>query len=219
MVLHHGIGLEHIAADLATPFDPLHLPFDLGHLLLPFPLLELDELALKHTHGHLFVLELAALILALDHNARRQVGQADGGAGLVHVLAACAAGPIGIHPHLVHVDLHVVGILVEDGGHIQGGEGGMPPAGGIEGGHAHQPVHALFRLQVAVGAIPLDLEGDVFDARLFPVQVIQFLDRITFLFAVAAIHPVQQGHPVLGLRAPRPRVKGQHRVAAVIGAF
>ena len=33
MVLDHGVGLEYIGADLAAPFDLLHLALDVGHLL------------------------------------------------------------------------------------------------------------------------------------------------------------------------------------------
>ena len=59
-------------------------------------LLELVELRGEHHHAALAVLELAALRLAEHHDARGQVGQADGGGGLVDVLAAGAAGAAGL---------------------------------------------------------------------------------------------------------------------------
>jgi hypothetical protein len=42
------------------------------------------------------VLVLAALVLALDHDAGRQVGDADRRLGLVDVLAAGAGGTVGV---------------------------------------------------------------------------------------------------------------------------
>ena len=53
-------------------------------------MLPLQQPRLEHLHGQLAVLVLRALVLALDHDARRQVGQADGRVGLVDVLAAGA---------------------------------------------------------------------------------------------------------------------------------
>ena len=59
----------------------------------------------QHLHGLGLVLVLRAVVLALDHDAGRQVGDADGGIGLVDVLAAGAAGPVGVDAQVGRVDV------------------------------------------------------------------------------------------------------------------
>src|SRR5262249_52838985 len=61
-----------------------------GALLLR--LLDLEEARLEHAHRLRLVLDLAALVLALHDEARRQVGQADGGVGRVDALTARSRG-------------------------------------------------------------------------------------------------------------------------------
>ena len=78
VVLHKRVGLEHIGADLAAPFDLFHFALDLRHLFHPLAFLELEEFTAQDAHGHLLVLQLAALVLALYHDAGGQMGNADG---------------------------------------------------------------------------------------------------------------------------------------------
>src|SRR5207249_4022365 len=65
---------------------------------------------LEDSHRRIAVAELRALVLALDDDARRQVGDADRRVGGVDPLAPGAGGPEDVHPDLVlpHADLHVV---------------------------------------------------------------------------------------------------------------
>ena len=49
-------------------------------------------------------------------------------------------------------------------------ERSVPPRVGIERRDAHQPVHADFGLQQAVGVLAVDFEGDRLDARAFAFQ-------------------------------------------------
>ena len=66
---------------------------------------------------------------------------------------------------------------VDLGHDLQGGEGGVAAAGGVEGGDAHQPVDARLALQVAVGVLALDQDGGALEAGLVAVQIVQDLVR------------------------------------------
>ena len=84
--------VEHVGADLVAP---AHVGLGiLEHLRRRIALvhLELVELGLEHLHRGGAVLVLAALVLAGHDDARGQVAEAHRRLGLVHVLAAGAAG-------------------------------------------------------------------------------------------------------------------------------
>ena len=122
----------------------------------------------------LLVLELGLLVLALDHDARRIVGDAHGGVGAVHVLAAGAAGAEHVDAQvlLLDVDLDVrVNVRV----HVHRGKGRVPAARGVKGRDADQPVDARLALEQAEGVRPGDLQGDALDARLVAVEPVQFV--------------------------------------------
>lgn len=55
-VLHELVGLHHVAADLASPFDAFLGAFDLVELLALLLQLDLVELRFQHLHGLLAVL-------------------------------------------------------------------------------------------------------------------------------------------------------------------
>src|SRR5881397_2058448 len=85
--------------------------------------------------------------------------------GLVHVLAAGAAGPVRVDAQvvLVHLDLAV---LAQERGRDHLGEGRVAPVRLVEGREADEPVLAALRLQHAVGVLALDREGGGLEARL-----------------------------------------------------
>ena len=112
--------------------------------------LQVVEAGLEHLHGHLAVADLAALVLAGDHDAGGQVGDAHRGVGHVDVLAARAARAVGVDAQVLVLDLDL-DVLVDLRPGEHGGEGGVAPGGGIEGADAHEPVHADLRRKVAVG--------------------------------------------------------------------
>ena len=95
----------------------------------------------------------------------------------------------------------------------------MPLAERVEGRYAHQPVHSLFGLQVAVGVIALYLEGYVLYARLVPRQIVQLPDGPAPVLAVSGVHSVQYGYPVLSLCSAGARMEGQYGVEPVIRAL
>ncbi len=140
---------------------------------------------------------------------------AHGGVGLVDVLAARAGGAVGVNPDVLHVDFDLP-VVLQHRRHVQGSEGGVPPGVGVEGADANQAMDALFPAQVAVGVVPVHLEGNGLDARLVALQVIQQRDLETHFLTVAHVHPVEHLRPVLGFGAARAGVEGQHGVALVI---
>src|SRR5512145_3370068 len=133
--------VEHVRADLVSPADVgLRL---LELLLLGLALAHLELVELRREHGHRLgaVAVLRAVVLALHHDVRRQVGDAHRAVGAVDVLAAGARGAVGVDAQVggVHLDLDR---LVDLGVDEHAGEGGMPAGIGVERALAHQAVHA-----------------------------------------------------------------------------
>ena len=215
VILHHGVGLEYVGTDLVAPADFLHLSTNAGKLLRVFLLLEHIQLRLQHLHGLILVLELGSLVLALHHDSGRKVGNTDGGGRLVDVLSACAAASVGIDPQILIVDLHVQ-ILFDVRHDIQRHKGSLPFSLGVEGRDSHQTVHALFRLEIAVGVFPVHLKGDGFDARLIAVQIIQDLYAEALFLGPSGIHAVEHAAPVAALRSARTGVQFQNRIVFII---
>ncbi len=99
--------VEHVRADLVAPADVGLLVLEHARGGVALVDLELVELRLQHLHRGRAVLVLAALALAGDDDARRQVPQAHRGIGLVDVLAARPARAVGVHLDVGRVDLDV----------------------------------------------------------------------------------------------------------------
>src|SRR5437879_973148 len=72
---------------------------------------EFEQLRLQHVERARAVLQLAALVLASDDDAGRQVGEAYGGVGRVDALPAGTARPVDVDANLVLGYLDVVGLL------------------------------------------------------------------------------------------------------------
>ena len=79
MVFDHGIWLEYIGTNLASPSIVLYISPDTGSLGSLLLLLEQEQLGLKHLHGLILVLELGPLILAGNHGSAGEMGDTDGG--------------------------------------------------------------------------------------------------------------------------------------------
>ena len=144
MVLNHGIRMEHIAADLAAPFNLFHIAGNFRLFFFTLALLELQQFTFQHAHCRFTVLDLAALVLALYHDACRNMRNADGRFRFIDVLAAGAAATVGIHPQLVHIDLYLI-VVFDHRHHIQRSKRRMTASGRIKRGNTHQPMHAFFR--------------------------------------------------------------------------
>ena len=164
-VLDHLIRLQDVASDLVAPRD-LPAFVELLKIGLPLTDFELIELGLEHLHRRRAILVLAALDLAADDDAGGDVGHADGAVGLVDVLAAGAAGAVGVDPEVLVEDFDL-DVVVELGNDFDRGEAGLASRLGVEGADAHEAVHALLGLEVAVGVGAADDQRGGLDAGFF----------------------------------------------------
>jgi len=133
-------------------------------------------------------------------DAGREVGDAHGGVGLVDVLAAGAAGPVGVGAHIRRVDLDLDGVVDHriDPGR---GETGVPLGRRVIGADAHQPVHPRLGLQPAVGVGALDQQGGGLDAHLVAAGLLDQLHAVAVGVGPARVHAQQHVGPVAGLGA------------------
>ena len=141
VVLHQLIGLQHVAADLAAEGDVLLGAADLIELGLLLFQLQVVEPGPQHLHGHVAVLVLRPLVLARDHDAGRQVGDAHRRVGLVDVLAAGAARSVGVDPQVLLVDVDV-DVVLDLGPDVDRGERRVAARRLVERRDAHQAVDA-----------------------------------------------------------------------------
>ena len=111
VVLDALLGVEGVGADLAAEVDLRCSPRERRELLLALLPLVLVEPRAQHLHRRRPVLVLRALVLALHHDAGRDVGQAHGGVGLVHVLPARAARAVGVDAQVLLLDLDLDGVV------------------------------------------------------------------------------------------------------------
>ena len=99
---------------------------------------------------------------------------------------------------LVDLDVdRVVDHRIDPGGR----EAGVPPRVRIERRDAHQPVHARFGLEPAIGVRAADLEGGGLDAGLFAGALLLELDLVAVRLRPAHVEPQQHLRPVLALGA------------------
>jgi hypothetical protein len=98
VILHHPVRVQHVRPNLVAEADLGLALRERVHPLFLFADFELVQARLEELHRRGLVLVLRALVLTRDHDPRGQVGQAHGGVGLVDVLAAGAARPIGVDP-------------------------------------------------------------------------------------------------------------------------
>ena len=218
VVVDHGVRLEDVGADLVAPGVVGLGGLDLGPrrlLLLQLPLVERGP---QHLHRGRLVLALAPLLLAGDDEPGRDVGEPHRGRGLVDVLAAGARGAEDVHldVFVAEVDLdRVVDVGIDE--HRR--EGGVPPRLRVERRDAHQPVHALLRLEEAVGVLALDLERDRLDPRLFARLRSRIGDLEAVALGPADVHPHEHLGPVLRLGAAGAGMDGEDGVARVVRAL
>jgi len=216
VVLDHLVGLEDVGADLVAPGDPSLLIVGLGGGRLPFGDLALVEFGFEHLEGGGPIPMLAPVALALDHDARGQVANADGRVGLVDVLTTRAAGAVRVHMQVFVPQLDL-DLFVKDRGHIDSSEGRVSAAARVEGGDAHQPVHSHLALEIAVGSVTLDREGDTLQPSFLVGGELLHCDGIARLLKVAGVHPQQHLGPVAALRTPGSGLDLEIGPAVVVG--
>src|SRR5690606_1875503 len=159
--------------------------------------------------------ELAALVLARHHDAGRLVRDAHCGARLVDVLTTRAGRAIYVDAKVLVLDVDLDRII-DDRVDEHTRERRMTTTLRIDRRYAHEPVHALLRLQVAVRILALDLQRHALDARLFARLKVQRRHLETVALRPALIHAHEHLRPVLRLRATGARMDCEQRVAAVI---
>ena len=151
------------------------------------------------------VLVLAALVLALDDDVGRQVGDANRAVGGVDVLPAGPARPVGVDLELALVDLDV-DVVVDLGIDPHRGEAGVAPRRAVERADPDQPVHPAFGLGIAIGVLALDQQRRRLDPRLLAGMVVDQLDLHAVPLGPAGIHPLQHAGPVLALGPAGPGI-------------
>ena len=199
-VLGHAVGLQDVAADLRAELDVELGVFELAADLFLLVELVLVEARAEEFHRLLFVLVLGALVLTAGDEACWKVGDADGGVGGVDVLAALAAGAVG-------VDAQVFGLDVDDDGVVDlgrdedRGETGVAALGRVEGRDADEAMDAGFSTEETEGEVAGDREGGGLDSGLVAVLDFVYLNLEVLALAPADVHAHEHLGPVLGLGA------------------
>ena len=139
--------------------------------------------------------------------------QADRGFGLVDVLSAGAARAQGVDAHVGFLDVDLDAV-VDHRIDVDAGKRRMPARVGVIRRDTHQPVHAVFGLQPAIGIAALDLQGRGLDAGFFAERLLHHLDLETVLLGPARIHAQQHIGPVLALGAAG---AGMHFEIGIVG--
>ena len=214
-VLHQFVGLHHVAADLAAPFDAFLGTLNFVELRALLLQLDLVELRFQHLHGLLAVLRLRAGHLALDDDAGGVVVQAHGRLHLVDVLSAGTAAAVGVPRDVRRTDFDL-DVVVDDGISEDGGEGGVSPRRGVERRDAHQPVHAILALEEAVGVGALDFDGRGFDAGHVTFLTVDEFHGEVVALGPAHVHTQEHLGPVAAFGAARAGVDVQDRVERVL---
>src|SRR5207302_6678153 len=101
VVFDQRVRVEDVRSDLIAPGGVAVLPAQGGELLLLLLVLQFVEPRLEQFHRGELVGVLRALVLTLHDDPGGHVGNAHRRLYLVHVLAAGAAGAVGIDPQIV----------------------------------------------------------------------------------------------------------------------
>ncbi len=145
----------------------------------------------------------------------RDVGDAHGRVGLVHVLAARAGRAVGIDPQvlLVDLDLDLVG---DHRPHVHLRERGVAARLGVERRDAHQAVDAALGAEEAVGVLALGDEGGGLEPRLLALGRLPHLDLEAAALGPAQVHAKEHLGPVLGVGPAGTRAHRHDGVARVV---
>ena len=152
MVLDHLVRVQDVGADLVAPAGLDVLALEHRDLRLALGDAALEQAGAQDLHRRLAVLVLRPLVLALRHDARRDVREADGRIGLVDVLPAGALGSERLDAQLVVGDLADLGVVLDLRQRLDERERRVAPLLRVEGADAHEPVDAPLGTKVAIGA-------------------------------------------------------------------
>ena len=157
---------------------------------------------------------LAPVILALDDDACRHMGQPDCGVCFVDVLATGSGCTIGIDPYISRIDIDLDGI-VYFGIDKKTAKRRVATVCRVKWRFPDQPVNTGFGAQVSVGIIAFDLDGGCLDSGDFSVGLFQNRRIESFAFAIAQILAENHGCPVLGFGTACARLDVNEAVAWV----
>ena len=207
-VVLHAAVVEHVAADLRTPFDFFLACFYfclLCHSVLEF--LGIEDRA-QLAHGVFLVLGLVAGFGVLDEDffflAGVRVGelipQSHAGLYLVDVLATGASRTEGVPRQKSRFDLDFDGV-VHKRGHEYRCKRRHTLALSIVGRHAHEAVNSVLALEESVGKITFYVDGAAFYAGLVPFEQVGDGGFVAVFLGPAQVHAHQHRSPVLALSA------------------
>ena len=180
-----------VGADAFTAVARADQRFALGGLfgVLLAGLFVLDARG-QHPPRLILVFVLRAAVLALDHNAGWQVGEAHRRIGLVDMLPAGAGSAEGINPHVRRIDDDITGFIGFGHDRHRGG-GGVDASLRFGDRHALHPMPAGFKLQARVGTLADDAGDDFLVAADFTQGFGNDFDLPALAFGIAAVHAKQ----------------------------
>ena len=119
----------------------------------------------------------------------------DAGLDLVDVLPSLAAAAVGVPLDVGRVDDDLDRVV--DGRRDEHrGEGRLPLVVGIERREPHEPVHAVFALEVAVSEFAGKFQRGRLDAHFVALLIVDHPDLVAVGFAPSRVHPQQHRSPV-----------------------
>ena len=208
--------MHHIRANLAA--EPYFLGFacyfgDFFPLAAAF---QVQQTGCQHVHRLLFVLVLAALVLTGSDDARRQMRDAHGRVGHIHMLSACAGRAVGVYPQVGFVYLHFVLDVFKERHHIHAAERRVAFAFFVERRDAHEAVDAVLALEMPVGVAASHEELGRGDASLLAFAHRHDFGLKALSFGPADVHSQQHLGPVLSVGAAFARLDLTDRVTLVV---
>ena len=162
----------------------------------------------------LFVLELAALVLAGDHDARGEVRDAHGRVGGVDALAAVTGRVVHVNAQVVGVNLDL-NVIRQDGEHLNAGKGGLTALLRVGGRDANEAMDTLLGAEHPVGVLPAHGERRAVKPDGLAGHGVVDGDLPASAVAVALVHAEEHLAPVLRLETALSRGDGHDGVAVV----
>ena len=207
-----------IGADAFRAVAGADLPAPLGRSLgVELAALGVVQFGAQHLQRFGFVLMLRALFLHKDDHAGRQMGDADGGFGLVDVLAAGALGPHGVDLEIVVFDQDID--VFHLGQHRDRRRGSVDAAGRLGIRHALHPVHAGFEFELGEHTPAVDFGDDFLEAAFAAFADRQDFRLPALLGGIALVHAEQIAGEQRGLVAAGAGADFQDGVVVVHRVF
>src|ERR1019366_2813083 len=171
----------------------------------------------QNAHRPFAVLVLSALVLAGDHDSRRDVRNPHRRIRCVDVLSALAPGAIGVGANVFRLDVDF-DAFVNFRRDIHAGKRRVAALGLVERRDAYQAVHTDLADQQPIGVLAIDAEGCRLDARLVAWLILIELRGETLALRPAQVHAHQHFGPILRLGAAGAGMNGHDGAALIIFA-